>query len=306
MRFAISMPQVFDDGTFDPASFGSFLTRAEELGFESAWTQEQVLGSIPQFSPLETMAYAAAMTDTIRLGCAVFVTPLHTPVELAKSIASLDQLSRGRVEVGVGAGGGFRPFAAFGITGEAFVARFNEGLRLMRACWTEERITFDGRFWQVQDAAMEPKPFQKPHPPIWFGGGHPDALRRAVRSGDGFFGAGSTTTANFREQVKVVRSALPEEQRDSTNFQIAKRIYYVVDDDPERARQRAHDRLAAIYASVIDVDLTPVAVFGSAQACIGGVQEVVDAGAELVLLTPLGDEREQMERAAAEVMPAFS
>jgi len=67
----------------------------------------------------------------------------------------------------------------------------------MKALWRESRVNFDGRFWQLKDAAMEPKPLQKPHPPIWFGASHPDALRRAVRHGDGFFGAGSSTTAQF-------------------------------------------------------------------------------------------------------------
>src|SRR5437773_6963812 len=72
-------------------------------------------------------------------------------------------------------------FSAFQVDPTSLVARFNEGLRLMRALWTEPRVNFDGRFWQLKDAGMEPKPFQKPHPPIWFGASHPDALRRAAR-----------------------------------------------------------------------------------------------------------------------------
>ena len=82
------------------------------------------------------LSYAAACTERLRLGCAVFVTPLHSPLHLAKSISSLDQLSRGRVEVGVGTGGGFRMFSAFGMDGQHFVSRFTEGLELMRAMWT--------------------------------------------------------------------------------------------------------------------------------------------------------------------------
>ena len=79
----------------------------------------------------------------------------------------------------------------------------------MKALWTEQPgSTFDGRFWQLEGASMEPKPFQKPGPPMWFGGSHPNAIRRAVRYGDGFFGAGSSTTAAFAEQVKVLREVL--------------------------------------------------------------------------------------------------
>src|SRR5262245_57150558 len=105
MRFAISIPQFVSDGAFDAANFRAHLTRAEAFGFHSAWTLEQVLGTTPVLNPAETMVFAAACTTRMRLGCTVWVTPLHNPVHLAKSISTLDQLSRGRVEVGVGIGG---------------------------------------------------------------------------------------------------------------------------------------------------------------------------------------------------------
>src|SRR5581483_6530140 len=120
MRFAISIPQVVEDGAFDPDALQRFLARAEELGFESAWTQEQVLGTVPVLGPLETMAYAVACTTRLRFGCAVLITTLHSPVHLAKSVSTLDQLSRGRVEIGVGTGGR-RMFSAFGVVPETFV-----------------------------------------------------------------------------------------------------------------------------------------------------------------------------------------
>src|SRR5690348_18478829 len=104
MRFAISIPQHFADGTFDPTRLRDYLTRAEALGFHSAWTQEAILGPAPTLSPLEIMTFAAACTERLRLGCAVFVSPLHNPIHLAKNISTLDQISRGRVEVGVGIG----------------------------------------------------------------------------------------------------------------------------------------------------------------------------------------------------------
>src|SRR5438093_3465332 len=119
------------------------MARAEALGFESAWALEQTLGTMPFMSPLQTLSYAAACTERIRLGCVVFVTPLHQPVHLAKSISSLDQLSAGRLEVGVGTGGRVRPFRAFEVDPDAgFVARFNEGLEVMKALWTEPTVTF--------------------------------------------------------------------------------------------------------------------------------------------------------------------
>src|SRR5215813_815325 len=114
MRFAIAIPQFYADGEFEPEQFRAYLGRAEELGFQSAWTQESVLGASAQLAPLEAMTYAAACTSRLRLGCVVFVTPLHNPVHLAKALSTLDQLSLGRVDVGVGTGGKIRPFAAFG------------------------------------------------------------------------------------------------------------------------------------------------------------------------------------------------
>src|SRR5499433_759940 len=238
MRFAISIPQHVPDGTFDPAALRAYLARAEALGFESAWTGEQVIGSMPHLGPIEMMSYAAACTERIRIGCIAFVSSLHNPLQLAKSMATLDQLSRGRLEIGLATGGRTRMFSAFGVDAETFVSRFSEGLKLMKTLWTESRVTFQGRFWQLHGAAMEPKPFQKPHPPIWFGGSHPNALRRAEQ-----------------------------------------------------------------YAYFGIKGLGPVAVAGPPDACVQGLREVFDAGAEMILLNPLFDDLQQMERLAAEVMP---
>ncbi|BCL79078.1 luciferase-like protein [Ktedonobacteria bacterium brp13] len=321
MRFAISLPQRFADGTFDPARLRDYLTRAESLGFHSAWTQEVVLGSaptlaplglkggaqtielgsIPTLAPLELMTFAAACTTRLRLGCAVFVSPLHNPIHLAKSISTLDQLSRGRIEIGVGSGGGGRMFSAFEVDPASLIARFTEGLRLMRACWTEPRITFSGRFWQLDGASMEPKPFQKPYPPLWIGANHPAAVRRALRYGNGFFGAGSSTTMQFAQQVHVLREALAEANQDPATFQIAKRVYIAVDDNVTRAHERVDTGLKQIYGSS---GMSAVAVYGPPSACIAGLREVADAGAELIQLHPLFDEAEQMERLAAEVLGA--
>ena len=270
--FGIAIPQTVEAGGFDGPALQAFLGRAEELGFESAWTQEQVIGDYPGLGPLELLAYAAACTTRMRLGCAVLVSSLHGPVHLAKSLATLDHLSGGRLEIGIGTGGGFRMFSAFGVDRDTFVARFNEGLALMRALWSEERIDHDGRFWQLAGAAMEPKPVQRPAPPIWFGGAHPNALRRAVAHGDGFFGAGSQTTAHFAEQVGTVRASLAEARRDPSTFRIAKRVYLTVDDDAGRARERMSAALNRIYGFFGRSDLSPVSVTGPPEAVAEGLR----------------------------------
>jgi probable F420-dependent oxidoreductase len=302
MKFAIAIPQFYADGEFDPAAFRAYMARAEELGFHSAWTQEATLSSAPRLSPLEAMTYAAACTERMRLGCVVFVSTLHSPVHLAASVASLDQLSRGRVDVGVGTGGKGRPFAAFGVDPARYVARFSEGVRLMKALWTEPRVTFDGEFWQLEDAAMEPKPFTKPHPPLWFGGSSEPALRRAVRLGTGFFGAGSSPTAAFAEQVKIVRAALGEAGKQPADFPIAKRVYIGIDDDAERVRDRMNASLAEMYGVRVPA-IEAAAVTGTAADCVRQASEVIAAGAELILFTALFDQREQMERLASAVLP---
>jgi len=306
VRFAISIPQYVADGSFDPGATRRYLARAEELGYASAWTQEQVLGTIPHLGPVETLTFAAACTERMRLGCAVFITSLHSPVHLAKSLSTLDQISRGRLDVGVAIGGRNRMFSAFAVDPESFVARFNEGLRLMRALWTEPRVSFTGRFWQLDGAAMEPKPFQKPGPPVWFGASAPAALRRAVRHGDGFFGAGSQTTAQFAEQVQIVRDELAGQHRDPASFPLAKRVYIAVDDDAGRAHDRMSAALDRLYGSFGLRDMTPVSVFGPPDACVRGLRDVAAAGAELILVNPLFDDEEQMERLSGEVIPQLS
>lgn len=302
MRFAISIPQFYADGTFDPAAFRAYLTHAEELGFDSAWAQEQVLGSYPLLGPIETMTYAAACTDRLRLGCVVFVSTLHSPAHLAKSLGTLDQLSRGRIEIGVGTGGKGRQFAAFGVDPERYVARFTEGLTLMKALWTESPVTFDGEFWQVEDSAMEPKPFQKPFPPIWFGGASRAALRRAVRFGNGFFGAGASPTAKFADQVQIVREALAESHRPTEDFPIAKRVYIAVDENAGLARTRINAELERLYGRRSE-DIEAAAVAGTPDDCVRELRKVAEAGAELIQFTPMFEQAEQTERLAATVIP---
>ncbi len=143
VRLAVGIPQTFSDSPADPGKIRAFLTRAEALGFESAWVVEQVLGSLPTLEPVELLSFAAACTERIGLGSAVLLTALRSPVHLAKSLATLDHLSRGRLLVGVGLGGNAKVYPAYGITAGRRTARLLEGIRLMQRMWTEPRGTFD-------------------------------------------------------------------------------------------------------------------------------------------------------------------
>ena len=144
-------------------------------------------------------------------------------------------------------GGNTKIYPAFGITPARRVARFNEGIQLMRALWTEPRVTFAGEFWQLEDAAMEPKPVQRPHPPLWLGAHHPDALRRAVRWDMGFMGAGSASTATFAREMGMLRGFLGEAGRDPASIDVGKRVYVAVDRDRERAGRRLAEYFGAFY-----------------------------------------------------------
>jgi alkanesulfonate monooxygenase SsuD/methylene tetrahydromethanopterin reductase-like flavin-dependent oxidoreductase (luciferase family) len=308
VRFCISIHQLDPVGAGGLAAAGlrDYLIRAEELGFEGGWVLEQTVGEAPLLAPLELLAYAAACTERLRLGVAVLVSSLHDPLQLASSVTAVDRLSHGRLDVGVAPGGGFRQFAAFGVDKATYISSFTEGLELMKAAWSDEpRVTFQGRFRQVDDLPIQPKPVQRPHPPIWFGGQAPKALARAVRHGDAFLGAGSSSTAMFSEAVKTVRHELVEQGKHPAHYRIGKRVYLMIDDDPARARERVQAGLHRIYGAMPGIEAVPVS--GTSDDVAAGLREVIDAGAEMILLNPVGrdlaEDREQMERLAGEVIP---
>jgi probable F420-dependent oxidoreductase len=284
LTLGVAVPQTFPDGRVDPRGIRDFLQRAEALGFHSAWVVEHMFGTIPALAPVELLTYAAAVTERLRLGAAVLLTALRTPVHTAKSLATLDQLSGGRLIVGVGLGGNPKIYPAFGLTANRRAARFAEGLRLMKRLWTEPAVTADGEFYRLESASLQPGPLQTPHPPLWFGGHHPLALRRAVELGDGFIGAGSASTATFAEQVKGLRAIL-------------------ADRDRARAGKRLAEWFGAFYGRPALAE--EVSVWGDVDTCVEGLRAVAAAGAGFLMLNPVFDEAEQLERIAADLAPRF-
>jgi len=297
----IAIPQTFVSGGVEPTRLRDFLGRAEGLGFHSAWVVEQILGRMPSLEPVALLAYAAAHTERLRLGSAVLLTALRSPIHLAKMLATIDQLSSGRLIVGVGLGGSPGIYPAYGLTADRRVARFVEGLRVMKALWSESPVTFKGEFFHLDGATVEPKPVQRPHPPLWFGGHHPSALRRAVALGNGFIGAGSASTAAFAEQVKVLRQALAEAGRDPATFPIGKRVYIALDHDRDRAGTRLSEWFGSFYGR--RELAAQVSVWGDASACLDGLAKITAAGAHLLLLNPVFDEADHLEQLAANIIP---
>ena len=146
MDFAIAIPQTYPD----PARIQRFLRRAEELPFAAAWTIEQVIGTAPVLESMTTLAYAAAVTKRLRLGVAVLLIAQRNPIVLAKSLSSIDVLSNGRLIVGVGMGASTAQYPAYGITPEGRVTRFRENLEIVKRLWTEDKVSFRGRFSQLE------------------------------------------------------------------------------------------------------------------------------------------------------------
>ena len=299
VELGVAIPQTLLAGSFDVRKVREFLVRAEALGFQSAWVVEQILGSIQSLEPVTLLTYAAACTERLRLGSAVLLTALRSPVHLAKSLATLDHLSGGRLTVGVGLGGNPRIYPAFGLSAARRAERFAEGLRLMKRLWTEERVTFEGEFFRLNNLPQEPKPVQKPHPPLWFGAHHPNALKRAVALGDGFMGAGSLSTAKFADEVKILRGLLSEAKRDAAAYPVAKRVYIAVDRDKSRAGARLTEWFGAFYGRPQMAE--EVSVWGPPEECVAGLQSVVAAGARMLMLNPVFDEMEHLEIFASEI-----
>ena len=301
LRISVGLPQLLHGDGVDVVH--RYAARAEELGFAGLWSLDAVPGAatarVPLLDGLHLLTTAAAVTRAIRLGIAVIVLPARNPAQLARELATIDQLSGGRLIVGVGLGGNPRVYPAYGLTAERRAARFTEGLRLMKRLWTEPRVTMAGEFYRLENASMEPKPRQQPHPPLWFGGHHPQALRRAVELGDGFIGAGAVSTATFADEVRVLRDLLAEAGRAS--FPIGKRVYLAVDRDRARAAKRLGEWFGAFYGRPELAE--QVCVWGDADACVEGLRAVITAGAGFLMLNPVFDEVEQLERLAAEVAP---
>ena len=162
--------------------------QAEALGFDSVWVSDHIVvprSAIPRFGevffePFTTLAYVAGKTQRIRLGTSVIILPYRHPLFMGKALATLDVLSGGRLIVGAAVGWLAEEFEALGIPFTERGARSDEALKVMRVLWTEAEPKFEGRFFRFGQIKAEPKPLQKPHPPIWIGGNSPAAFRRAA------------------------------------------------------------------------------------------------------------------------------
>ena len=301
IKLGMAIPQAFVETPVDIAMIRRVSQRSEEVGFESLWTSSGIFGGVPILEPLSLLNYVAGFTSTVRLGVSVLVFPLYSPVSVAKAFASLDQVSGGRAIVGLGLGSRTDPYEAFGLTPAGRVKRFEDGIEVMKSLWSEPTTDYHNEYYHLKNAKMEPKPLQRPHPPIWLGGGHPNVLQRAVRIADGWMGAGSSSNASFKERVFNIKDMLAETDRDPKSFTISKRVYISVDDDESKALQHLRLMSGELYNNPRLAD--EMAVWGSPQKCIEILNDLALAGVDHLLLHPVTDFEEQLE-ALAEISKA--
>jgi probable F420-dependent oxidoreductase len=301
LRLGFTLPQAFTDGHIDRDLTVRVARRAEALGFDDVWSIDQVTGRIPIFESLTMLSYVAALTSTIRLGTAVIVTNVRNPVVFAKEVSSLDHLSGGRLTLGIGLGATTGVYPAFGLPEEHRVGRFLESIRVMKSLWTQEKTTLDGRFWKLSNVPMEPKPAQKPYPPLWFGAHSPDAMKRAVRHGDAWMCAGSTPTTEVVGEIERIKATLEAEGRDPAAFPLSKRLYFAIDNDEARAKGRLRQWIGTFYGNPDSADVW--GVVGSVEKVADFVGRLREVGLTHLMLNPVFDNEQHLETVASELAP---
>jgi len=240
MKLGVGLPVSGSWAT--PDRIQQIAVRAEELGYDSLWTFQRLLAfdgiGEPYRSvldPLLPLAFVAATTGRIRLGVAVFNMPFAAPVLLAKQLATLDVLSNGRVDAGLGTGWNELEFEAVGAALGERGARASEYVSVLRTLWTQEDPSFEGRFYRIGSAEFAPKPVQ-PRIPILLGGTAPPALRRAGRIADGWVSSSRADLDRMGESVRIVREAAEKAGRDPETLRLVCRgaVRLRPDRDPER------------------------------------------------------------------------
>jgi probable F420-dependent oxidoreductase len=216
-----------------PHNVGHFAERAENLGYASLWTFHRLLTPADRealapvyrsvLDPLIMLAYAAARTSRIRLGVSLINFPFVTPVYLAKEATSLDVLSDGRFDLGLGAGWQREEFIASGVSQERRGARAEEFVAALRTLWEDEVSEFNGEFYTIPPSRQFPKPVQKPHPPVLLGGVAEAALKRAGRIADGWLSRSATDLSRIHEQIAIVRRAAEEAGKDPESVRVVVR-----------------------------------------------------------------------------------
>jgi probable F420-dependent oxidoreductase len=295
MDFGFILPNNW--GVEDPKDVVEIAVKAEALGFNSVWVNHHILhvgyvsdrlGDRPYHDALTILTFVAAETSEVRLGTSILVLPYLHPIALAKTLATLDVLSDGRLSVGVGVGPLKEEFDNLGVDFKQRGAYTNESIAIMKELWTNDNPSFNGRFFSFSDVRFYPKPLQKPHPPILIGGPSDSALRRVARLGDGWHPTGMSYEA-MSERLDYLEHQLEASNRSIADIDLSVRLEFDILDSPASS---SHSPLVGAKYQIIDA----IDAYSSM-----GVREIV-----LTMSTNDTDRMsDAMERFASEIMPQF-
>jgi alkanesulfonate monooxygenase SsuD/methylene tetrahydromethanopterin reductase-like flavin-dependent oxidoreductase (luciferase family) len=327
MRFGLFGSAQARRGDDDPArDFRDYVdmnVEAEALGFHSTFLVEHHFTGIGQVSAsLDLLAWVAARTTTLRLGTAVIVVPWHNPVVLAERAATLDLMSGGRLDFGIGRGYRHSEFAGFCMPYEEAEARFEEALQVIVKAWTSDaRFSHNGKFWRYADIIVEPPTAQKPHPPIWIAAGNTESIRKVAARGCKLLLDQFATTQAIGERLALFRTEVEARGRvfDPMDVAVA-RNFYVARDATEAAAALA--RQAQVHARMVALSQRPdgqnkshimayagppgateaSALYGTPEAIAAELEALRAVGVEYVLLNGGEATLQSIRRFAAEVM----
>jgi probable F420-dependent oxidoreductase len=299
------VPGAFGQGGDNPDFLRQLVELGDRYGYDSIWLSDRIVSDRFSLEPLIALSMVAAYSDRMKFGTSVLALPLRNPVVLAKQIATLDYLSRGRFFPAVGLGQEDPgEYEACGVPKGDRAQRTDEAIALMRRLWEEERVTHEGKFFTCHDASITPKPFLKPSPPIWIGGRTPAAARRVGRVGDGWLVSGATPQ-EVREGRKIVFDTADQCQREIEDDHIGVLLGYYISDDYEQAATKAHQYVTRHRP---DVHFTEYSALGTTEQVAEVISRYLDAGAFKFAVRPLcpGDESmEQLEIMGEEILPRF-
>jgi alkanesulfonate monooxygenase SsuD/methylene tetrahydromethanopterin reductase-like flavin-dependent oxidoreductase (luciferase family) len=303
-----------------------YTVEAEALGYTSIFTVEHHFTGFGQVSAtLNLLTWVAARTTTLRLGTAVTVLPWHNPVLLAEQAATVDLLSGGRLDFGIGKGYRHNEFAGFCIPMEEADARFEESLAVIVKAWTSDAPwSHRGKYWQFDNVVVEPPTAQKPHPPFWMGAGHPETIIKVAERGHNLLLDQFAPFETIGERIAIFKAAVERHGRrfDPLSVGVTRSVNVVMTAaEKEKAveeRMRARKRTEVLAqrpdgqnrASIMSYAVTPevaeaTALYGTPDEIAEKVQTLRDLGAEYLLLNSTGG-TETLRRFAREVMPAFA
>jgi probable F420-dependent oxidoreductase len=279
----------------DPAGVTDLAARIEGAGFDSIWAGDHISFHIPILESLTLLSFLAAATERVRLCTGVYLVPLRHPTTSAKVVATLDVLSGGRVTLGVGVGGEFPPeFEASGVPVGERGARTDEGIEIMRRLWSEDGVIHNGRHHAFGPVSIDPKPVQPGGPPIIVGGRKAPSMRRAGRLGDGYI-SHMCSADQYAENLQTIAGHAVEAGRTETPFETVAFLFTVLDDDYEKALERAATLLERIYRVPFREAAKKYCLLGRPEDCLEQMQNFARAGTRHFVFSMLSDPAEFIE-----------